>query len=301
VTLVVARISGRALTLAADWRITEKGMNPHFKSGRLKILPLRPELLVAYSGSVAEVTMTLREFNAQIPNLRETQEQLDSLLDHLEESQRISTHGPADYLVAARIDGIPHLWVVRNGARERSRRSAWIGDIEAFERFQELAELYRFDDSADGLEPRLKDSVLASNVASVLGKLVFERSASSIGELCISCSLGREGFIIRPSGSIALTQNKRIDASAEARLQNAAARSIDGGVFHCEVVPPEHPGIPAVGVYLREGRIGLWSHPLVRDETKIIPSVSCSEFVEKVRAIEGIALRGPSLPGAVSG
>ena len=64
------------------------------------------------------------------------------------------------------------------------------------------------------------------------------------------------------------------------------------GSFAFDVLRPNQPGVPALGIYFHEGRLGLLYAPLLFDRSEPYRRVSWAQFAELVRLRHGIALAG---------
>jgi hypothetical protein len=73
--------------------------------------------------------------------------------------------------------------------------------------------------------------------------------------------------------------------------------SVERGSFASDVLRPRTPGVAALGIYFREGRLGLLYAPLLFDEPEPYRRVSLEQFVELVRLRHGVVLGGLTTGG----
>ena len=195
-TLVVADIwpSGR-VRVVADLRVTDAHeLRRGYPSAVLKNVILGPQMVVAFAGNVALATHTLRSLPSR-PG------EADAVLSALLEASKLGGSGKSgvDFIVAVGDQG---LWCVTNKGVESDQTSAWLGDVQAFDLYQQayhgtsVAEPIRVPGiSPAGAIPidaqELEGLIRMSNA---LTSLQFDRSVESVGEAFVTATSSKDGF-----------------------------------------------------------------------------------------------------------
>lgn len=187
-----------------------------------------------------------------------------------------------DYLVAF-ADYPPALCRVSEGRAVEQHGTSWIGDHRAFGKFQETynSEMPQVDaDAWQVWVSKMNNSMTAvindPGIPSVAGFLVTvtSRSIERDGFRYLARS-GGEGFL-----PVALTN----EPTSLIRPVGAA-----GGGFRYSLLVPDGPGIPAIGVYIPEGPVGV----LFSVTTTQVRAATIQDFMARVHDEFRITLDGP--------
>lgn len=131
-SLVVAEATDDGPRIVSDTRVTfPEGPRSSFKTGTLKAIVLKRDLTICFTGDVTRGLAAVREFAKRV---REGVA-ADDLLPQLQETTR-SNGRIVEFIVADMASGGGLLTRIRKDILERNLRHAWIGDKEAFDRFQ---------------------------------------------------------------------------------------------------------------------------------------------------------------------
>lgn len=127
-TLVVARVTPLGVRVASDMRVIDPNAAnpPGFLGATLKAILLRPTLCIAYAGNVGAAIGAIREVASADLS---TEDAVRRLLDTHQQSEP-----KAEFLVATLRP--PALVAVKDDLAQSSS-SAWLGDRDAFEEYQE--------------------------------------------------------------------------------------------------------------------------------------------------------------------
>jgi hypothetical protein len=128
-TLVVGRIVGQRVAIAADTMLTEHDKPLPFQNGVVKSFMLPGDLCVSFCNSPDTAGRAFKEFAAKYPNGTGYAE----VIGFFEQSSQATGN---DYLVA--FANPTRLVKIVHGKRIKSvSRTQWIGDQEAYSRFRE--------------------------------------------------------------------------------------------------------------------------------------------------------------------
>jgi hypothetical protein len=190
-TLVVARIDGHRVAIAADTLLTEHGKALPFQSGVVKSCMLPGDICVSFSNSPASAEIAFREFTTRYPGGANFAEVTDFF-------ERSSRHSGNDYLVA--FANPARLLKIADGKRLQSlSKTLWIGDQAAYSRFREQeAEHHRRPERGRAVNAVLFADELArspaSDLFSTMRYLAVGRSVSSVGGFVSLVSNRGNGF-----------------------------------------------------------------------------------------------------------
>ena len=190
-TLVVGRIVGPRVAIAADTMLTEHGKPLPFQNGVVKSCMLPGDLCVSFANSPDTAGRAFKEFAAKYPNGTGFAE----VIGFFERSSEVTGN---DYLVAfanpARLVKIAH------GERINSvSKTQWIGDQEAYSRFRE----YETRQHPRPEQGRAINAVPfademanspASDLFSAMRNIVADRSIMSVGGFVSVISNRDNGF-----------------------------------------------------------------------------------------------------------
>jgi hypothetical protein len=301
-TLVVARITPLGVRMAADMRVTDpSAIRRGYVHGALKAVLLSPTLCVGYAGNVDFAQHVIREVASKGLGF-------DAIQARLVDANR-SSEGASDFLIA----GLrPRRLIEIKKGRGVCCSAGWVGDASAFGDYQ--AEYHREQhippremyDSGD----RAEDIEIAIRMGAAMGAVVEGPGSVGQGEDRVLTlpqggrhqAVGEAVVMVVPRAEDDLFAYQ-ISIRAQAPMFSeplppglgvvppdfgSAAR----GSFAYDVLHPRQPGVPALGIYFHEGRLGLLYAPLLFDRAEPYAKVSWEQFVELVRLKRGIALAG---------
>lgn len=177
-TLVVGRIAGPRVAIAADTLLTEHDKPLPFRNGVVKSCMLPGDLCVSFSNSPDTAARIFKEFATKFPNGTGHAE----VIGFFEQSSEATGN---DYLVA--FASPARLVKIADGKRVNSAsKTQWIGDQEAYSRFRE----YETRQRPRPERGRAINAVLfademanspASDLFSAMRNIVADRSITSVG------------------------------------------------------------------------------------------------------------------------
>lgn len=190
-TLVVARILGQRIAIAADTLLTEHDSPLPFQSGVIKSCMLPGDICVSFNNSPELSEIAFSRFVQRYPRGASFSE----VLSYFEDSSRESGN---DYLIA--FNNPARLVTIRDGRRITSiSKTTWIGDKEAYEMFREYESRKRQKpQQGRAINAALFADELsispASDLFSTMRNLTLDRSLRSVGGFVSVISNRDNGF-----------------------------------------------------------------------------------------------------------
>ncbi len=286
-TLIVARVSPRGVWLTSDMRITDRSAAkiPGFIGAALKLILLSPTLCIGYSGRVASA----------IPAIKEVFDEGMTATGAAEFLLEIHRGDPEVEFVVASFD--PNALLVVKDGRSTEATAAWLGDPNAFNRYQELYHGDQFATPSADLDPTYADDLsVAVPMNDAMQDLVLASPEfTAPGEW--KSPVGEASVTVGPRATDGLLGYHRYQSwsapVAPDRPAGAPWVSTEEGTLTLCFLAPLEPGVSAVGIYFPEGRLGVLYAPLTAEGgTDRFPGVSIAEFAELVKNRYGVALEG---------
>lgn len=190
-TLVVARIAGGRVAIAADTLLTEHDKPLPYQSGVIKSCMLPGDICVSFANSPVTAERAFRVFIEKFPEGTG----FDSVVVYFEESSRETGN---DYIIA--FSNPARLVKIADGKRQPSlAKTAWIGDPAAYSRFREFeSPQYRKPQHGRALNvaffaDEMKDSP-ASDLFSIMRNVVADPTITNAGGFVSVVSSRDNGF-----------------------------------------------------------------------------------------------------------
>lgn len=272
-SLVVAMIEQDRIHLNADLRVTRstgfmldaKKVSPHFFNGVLKVIPINPHIAIAYAGMIGIALKVIRSFKGSKLSSAEIARSIVELM---------SAEGnltDCDFLI---IDAVQmQIHKIKNGEITTiSNGRTWIGDVDAYEIFQQKLDELGFDDAPN---PIAKSSVMMN----ALDAVIQDEAIESVGEYPIA--------VFNYKGELQLS----VGFQAYGRGLGFSNDMNDDSIIINLTVPVER-GIAAVGLYIVQFERGALYLPLIQDEAFIVHGKTVGEFRANVLKDYGIELLG---------
>jgi hypothetical protein len=279
-TLIVAHQTPYGIRVCSDMRVIKPGAaHPEgFMGATLKVVILRPRLCIGYAGDISSAIEAIREVDSKLGPVADADLVERLLLDAHVASLRFGTG--VCFIIACLHPTT--LTRIRDGTAERNLPSAWIGDSDAFELFQEgyvggaAIPRQHMDALESGISPELANSIRAAREKqlSMLGELfsdqpgyvddidVAERSQTAIRAVVESDlkTVGEAAIYIAPRPPLDPQFFGYLEGSssfAPRGLNHPEAGSAGLGGFSFAILTPREPDVAAVGVYFLEGKLGI--------------------------------------------
>ena len=288
-----------------------------FPGGALKLVVLHRDICIGFAGTVPIGLEAIRSAAAVIP--------ADGIDDRSAIELplvRASVRANVDLLVA---------WLrptallkISQGRVERDLASAWVGDAEAFAAFQEVfvegkvslpptgweggVEQYREmrrqsraqmrEQRATFMTPgELDDFDIRERSTDAMREVVEATHIDSVGEAAITVSGTDEdeGFHYLPRVEMHRGGLRSDHPSGVTPIEIGSAEMGDYAVI---VSVPDTAGVPAVGIYFVEPRLGYLFLPLRQDIPVVYRNLPASEFHDAVKDDHGITLTGIGITSA---
>jgi len=280
-SLVTALIDSGRLHINADLRVTqsdflpinEVSQTPHLFNGTLKIIPVR-DVAICYAGAVSTAISIIRT----IANGDVIAEDIPAYI--VSELEKTGDVNECDFLVVDATKQV--MYKVHAGNVDKiSRGRSWIGDIEAYEVFQQKLEELEYSENDNPIQKSVK-------MMNSMQAVIDDRSLESVGELPIS-AFNSDGKIQLSIAFMAKGPDTPIREGLHPAVFSADT-NLD--TLNLNVIPPAESGVAAIGIHIAEARKGALYIPLTNDNPILIDGDTLSEFREKVLAEQGIQLMG---------
>ena len=284
-SLVVAEATSDGARIVSDTRVLHPGRPLAYKTGTLKAVVLRRDLTVCFTGEVEAGLGAIRQIAGDLYG----GEDVEGLLSTLQGQSKQRT---VEFLVAADGEGW-QLTRIRDGVIERGLESTWIGDQEAFERFQStrLSAPEPFAEALEaGLGPGPKSMMRLGNA---MNAVIADSTIESVDHFCVRVARGKDGF--EYLAYVFVFVGRDFELSDGDELISKMAQPVEEGGFAVTVVEPAHPGTPALGLSFPRAHLGMLFLPLEYDQAQVIEDVSPNDYARVVQERFGVAMKDPSM------
>ena len=288
-SLVVAQATADGPRIVADTRVTRtdrQAREPGFK-GTLKSVVVRPDAVVCFAGDVVAGLGAVREVARGL----QVGETVDGLLPHLQvvasDPRRevefiVATDQPDSQLTRVRYDSI-----------ERNLDSAWTGDHEAFERFQQ-ARHAPVDSGWVELESKLPASAREGiRLGEAMQTVIDDPTIPSVGDFRVSIVHRSSGFQYLESSFIHVGRDITIQPGDD--MISKMAQPVEEGGYAVSVVEAAEPGTPALGLSFPRARLAMLFLPLEYDDVQVIREVAPNGYAKAIYERCGVVMKDPPL------
>lgn len=285
-TLVIARRLSRGVRVLSDLRVSHPEMRrnglPH---GVLKTVVLNPNVCACFAGSVGLGAHAIAELATNAGHLTAEQVVVALRLAHERSIER------SEFLVAQAHP--PRLWKISNGHVGDDEAAAWIGDFDAFERFQELfhgpALSFRpppeFDPTGSHAE--------ASQLMDAFRLVIADDQIESVGDARVVASADEDGFRYLPYMEIDNGLDPpsfTVGPGEEASLLRVGTAAI--GAFAYSLLTPVDAGVGLVAVHVLQAALGFIYYPAASTDAIVYSSVTQAQLIDRIKADYGIEVGG---------
>lgn len=252
-TLVVGRIVGQRVAIAADTMLTEHGIPLPFQNGVVKSCILPGDLCVSFSNSPDSAERAFKDFTAKYPKGTSAAE----VIGFFEQSSETTGN---EYLVA--FANPARLVKIADGKHINGlSKSQWIGDQEAYSRFRE----YEARQHPRPEHGRAINAVLfademanspASDLFSAMRNIVADRSIMSVGGFVSVISNRDNGFRFSAYSDMLYDwpNDKPQDYSLEIKDQIAFTATEENASFAVAQVSPGFMNMNLVAFYFAKAK-----------------------------------------------
>ena len=290
-SLVVAQVTEDGPRIVSDTRVGfDDARRPTFKTGTLKAIIVARKVTICFAGDVAIGLDGVRRFARRL----RVRESLDDLLLDLRNLTSDSRRH-VEFIVASAEAGSV-LIRVRDGEIERNLHSAWIGDHDAFERFQEQRHK-----PIDSVRLKMMDQLPAGakvmlTLGDALQAVIADPTIPSVDDFCVRTAAKQGEF--NYLGETFIHVGRDITVGPGDNLIAKMAQPVEEGGYAVSVVEPAEPGTPALGLNFPRARLGMVYLPLEYDQAQVLQDVSPNDFARVVLDRFGVALSDPLLRNA---
>lgn len=276
----MARKTGNEIRIYSDAKISYPDQLRNSPlSGALKLITIN-DLCIGYAGNYHVALDSIR--NIRNLNLIDYGQVIDSLFKSHNES-----NAGVDFIIATYR---PALMLIRiaNGAVEMDLDSTWIGDPEAFSKYQELYHSATPVKSETESEEQAQQYEVASRMGDALGQLIREGAYESVGDFTISVRSSGEGFKYLGNAMV-FPVSQEIPSGVATKIKFGTAQQ---GGYAYSVLWSQTLNVGAIAVHFYQGNVGALYHPLESDEAIVYSEVTFERFKELVEKKYGFKIDG---------
>jgi hypothetical protein len=291
-TFVVARTFAGGIRLVGDMRVTSV-TGRGYPIAVLKVVPIDPDLVVAYAGNLEHAMDVVRAFAAGGGGGADAEQLIEQL-----EASCARDPGTVEYLVARRPK---ELWQIDHIEVRPNLAAAMIGNRNAFEIYQrgvhdaQPPQVF----AMEGYTPppmtpeRERDLLLGSQMAA--GIFALDQSGiEDVGEAFVSVWGGLEGFRYEQQAVLTADHEQVI---TDDDWTPADWGTVAEGGFGYSVLAPSEPGVGMVALYFPHAGLGMLYAPLKQDEPCVYPRVTQAELYDCLMTDTGVMFAGASFGG----
>lgn len=276
-TLVVARIEGLNLFIESDSKVSDPLMVQKSPvCSVIKTVILNPLVTLSYAGDVPLAEEVIRNF--YIKGISNVEELID-LINDISEGSTLDT----DFIIGAADGGSPRLFRIRNNCQvERDLTSTWIGDVEAYSKYQEVYH------SLEKNNPSYREMRVA--ISAVINSNKFE----SVGWFNVSVFLDHEVHV-HPVFAYDIGLN--LDANVKQHIPEntntpLSVGSIEGGAYGVTFFASLSPKTIGLGIYFVHANLGILYYPKYSLQGEIIKGKSPVDFIKTILGEYNMPLHG---------
>lgn len=284
-TLVVAKIVSDDIQILSDTKITDiylGSQNP--LHGQLKTILLNPYISISFSGLPDYAQEVLEAFyQRQLPNI-DSFLVINSLIFKCLEINRKSNN-KTDFLLCYVYQNKPKIFRISNSQVEQNLKTAWIGDIAGFNKYQEC---YHSSDKPEEFD-KMEDA---------FHKVIDDDSVETVGDFMIRVT--NEGDRTDTIQGLSYQINRiRYDGPydfvkvGEGRFMMKHSNSEKGG-FGYSLFRSFDPQTPAIGFHFHVGSFGLLFFPqqFYTNGIVILNQTDGEMFAQEVKKQFGFDVQG---------
>jgi hypothetical protein len=288
-SLLVAFKTDDNVLIVSDTRITPlDGRRSSFTNDSLKVVVLNTKIVVGFAGSIVIGLCGIREC-ASLLREGHTGETLLAALQQLTAKERSAV----DFLVAHAGEGF-QLARIRDGVIERELPAAWIGDSEAYNRFQEVR--LTSDPGEELHRPNLTTTQFElQRMRRAMRAVIEDPSIGSVGSFCVSVVYDKNKNGFDYLGGTFIYVGRDVQIRYGENLINRMAQPIEEGGYAVSLVRPTHSGTPAFGLSFPRARLGMIYLPLQFDGAQVLHDLSPNDFARVVLERLGVEMEEPLL------
>lgn len=280
-SLVVARQIGQEIRIISDTKMMSYNtLRQTPIDGGLKCIVLSPCRCVSFVGNASIAENALAPIiGGQIMSREEITSRL--LACHRE------VGGETDFLVCETGKGI-HIDRIADGLLEKDLSTAWIGDTNAFARYQVS---YHIESKTQAFEIEERFEI-ASRMSDAFRAVIADPTISSVDDFAITVTshpAQEDGFRYLPHAAGYGFKTISLTNEPTSLLQTLG---VEAGSYNYSVLVPLSAGIGAVAVYIREARLGALFFPAHSWRAICFAGLSINEFIDAVQTQYGISVDG---------
>ena len=279
-TLIICRQIKEKIYIVSDSKVTDKDAvrnNP--LTGNLKSLILNPYLSLSFAGNIYYAEKILELFYSnRISNLQQL------VLQCLKAN--IESNNETDFIIASLENGNRVIIKISNKTTQQNQQNAWIGNPEAFNKFQEY---YHTAES---------DKKESSKISSAFKSVIKNEEIENVADFCLSIetvyqeNIKKHCFIYEMSAEVSFAP-ATITLTKENQSQIIPFGGPEKGAFLALYMRSFNLLKPAIAIHFPEGKFGVLFCPSINlNKAIVVKEPDGEKFMEIVLEKYGINLEG---------
>lgn len=255
------------------------------EQGALKVWMPVPDLAMAYAGNTLAASRLYSEIKQLIALGTDWYEILKAA-QLIAIEYRQDDHDGAEFIIAHARDG-GQLAKVTSGAIEEHLLSCWIGDIDAFERFQ------RLNNAPEALA--IENSV--DRVTSSFQKFISDGGNETAGQFEFIVRIEQSAnqlhyfdYVLQARSMSGITPRQiHLDKGEWKKIELGGAAEGVCSVSWVRSLPGDKSG---AGIFFAEAEFGFFFCPAMGPESLVFSQVNSDEFVQEISKVVGVEVGG---------
>jgi hypothetical protein len=279
-TLVIAKLDPQYndFRIISDTKVTDEMKKEHSKrfEGVVKSVIYTPEICISYAGSIVSAEEILK-------SIFDTNFKLDfKALVKLLKTFHLHRNRDIEFLITNIQYNMLGFVKISDGKTDISYKSSWIGDIEAFELFQEKYHKYLTKE---------KNNSIYESTEKAFADVLESQKCQTVGGIQVEIERSPLGFryLHRMYSSIGRSQKITFDSNMQHIVDFGSAK--EGSYNFCRLIS-NNPKTPAFGNYYYDGNFGIFAYPEKTLYFKKYNNLSVDEFVENIYSEYQVKLIG---------
>lgn len=268
-TLAIAKKLNNDILMYSDMKITnDSDCKANGFDGRIKTIIVNPKMCISYAGNADRALVTMESLFYLSDEGKDTDYLIKYLLN-----RHIEGNNETEYLVGIDSNG-KKLYRIRNGVLEEGS-IFWIGDIDAFSKYQEYY--------LSNIRYVYNDQTVSNLIGQCFDKVAEDYSVPSVESPTVYTTVEEDGFnygckvfMNAPNQTIHLEKNewKSIDFGDAAK----------GGFGYASIVP-KTPGHSCYGLKFFQGKVAYIFNYRISTEPLVVKYTSNLDLIESIKSI----------------
>lgn len=270
-SLVVAKSGNNRIHIFSDSKVTDKyAIKRGYLHGALKTVIINEYLCVSFAGAVGFGQSAIKKIAWEKYNI-------DQLCDYLLNIHNQSK-GETDFLVATLTPN--SLYKIASGKIDNPESSCWIGDHDAFAKFQQYSHTSNITTSVNS-DSEYWVSLAKAGLA--MQQVIDDPKVPSVDELLVHVASMDGKFEYMGYGRMISSRPQIIPASPLGEWHTLRVGGAAEGGFTYQILTPIKAGVGAMCVHFSQGNLGALFYPAKYDKPIVFSNTSIQQLIIKIK------------------